>query len=145
MLQKQTIMKLVLTVTKMTIEQMLDNEAKSYNERIWKEKVNGYAKYPKCQFYTIPADGKIYSYDRFFVTYQIPEGIILFSDFGYSSSITNNNFCAVFIRENGLYFNIYTSEIIVNEKSGRIENSKEGRKFMAHQSKGFDTIWSNNI
>ena len=128
-------------LTALTVAQMLNNEAKSYNEKSWTEKVNRFAAYPNCQFYMIAKD-EVFAYDRFFVTYQIPEGIILFSDFGYSSSLTNNAFCVVFIRENG---NVETSEVHVGGKSGRIANNKEGRKFMAHQSKNCGTIWSSSI
>jgi hypothetical protein len=47
--------------------------------------------YKDVVFYIAPKD-EHYSYDRYFVEYTLPEGLRLFSDFGYSGSITNGGF-----------------------------------------------------
>lgn len=129
----------------MTIEQVLNNDAKTYNVTEWTKKVNRFATFEKVQFYFV-AKGNGYDYDRFFVTYQIPEGIIIFSSFGYGSSLTNNGFCVVFIRDNEDGTSILeTSEVTAGGKTGRVSNTPEGRRFMVHQSKNLGTIFSNDI
>ena len=130
-----------MKLTAITVDQMLNNEAKEYNVTEWTKKVNRFATFPNCQFYIVPKD-EVFSYDRFYVTYKIPEGINLLASFGYSSSLTNNSVCIVFIREDG---SVETSEVNAGGKWGRVANHKEGRKFMAHQSKNYDTVWTNEL
>lgn len=128
-----------MNLTPLTIDEMLNHPAKEYNPKIWKDNIALYAK-GEYQFYVIPAN-EIYSYDRFFVTYQIEAGIIFFSAFGYGLGLNNNGFIKVRIENN-----ILTKEQIeVNGQKGTLKNDKAGRRWMATQSKNYGTIFSNCI
>jgi hypothetical protein len=134
-----------MNASKMTIDQVLNNEQNSYNVTEWTKKVNRFASFKNVQFYLVPK-GNGYDYERFFVSYQIPEGINFFASFGYSSSLTNNSFCVVFVRDTAKNeVSIQTSEITVGEKTGRIGNNPHGRKFMVKQTQTLGTIFSNEL
>ena len=64
-------------------EEMLNHDEKSYNESIWKEKVNRMIE-NGATFYEALSD-KLYSYSRFFTVYKIEEGLILLNPPGKTS------------------------------------------------------------
>jgi hypothetical protein len=47
--------------------------------------------YKDVVFYHVPK-GDGYDYDRYYVEYTLPEGLRLFSDFGYSGRLTSGGF-----------------------------------------------------
>lgn len=93
-------MKTNLKVSKITVDEMLNRSERDYNPQVWRERINSMTKYDKLQFYVIEADEKVYKYARFFASY-VADGIYFFSDWSaYSSGISNNGFCKVYIDEN---------------------------------------------
>jgi hypothetical protein len=144
---------------KMTAEQVKADSKREYNPQIWEQKVDSYGKYENVQFFKISKDD-IYSYDRFFVVYTLPEGLRLLSDFGYSSSLTNGGFYPAFIStleiildDNGdiaeykmledghVYIKI--NKIITSEgENVAMNNTPAARKYMIERTKSYGQIWT---
>jgi hypothetical protein len=68
-----------------------NSDDKNYNEAVWNERITSLAKYDDVLWFVAEAGGG-YDYDRYFVEYTLPEGLRLFSDFGYSSSLSSRGF-----------------------------------------------------
>lgn len=68
-----------------------NSDDKNYNEAVWNERITSLAKYDNVLWFVAEAGGG-YDYDRYFVEYTLPEGLRLFSDFGYSSSLSSRGF-----------------------------------------------------
>lgn len=115
-----------IKVTPVSVETMLnDKENAAYNPAIWKESVNRYAKYQNVQFYISPKNDA-YAYDRFFVSYTIPEGLNFLSQWNaFSAGLTSNGFKRAFINNGEIFTNGFGED-------GKqcVTNSKEGRKWM---------------
>ncbi|MEI6752364.1 MAG: hypothetical protein WCK78_04280 [Paludibacter sp.] len=113
-----------LKLTKISVEEMLLRKEQAYNPKVWKQAIQRYSEYPKCQFYLIEPE-KNYSYTRFFVSY-VCQGIYFFSDFSaFSACLSNNGFCEVSIDEEGnVYKYLFTG---ANGKTGYAENTRENR------------------
>jgi hypothetical protein len=93
----------VKKLIKLTVEEIKNNDAKSYNESVWVRKIDTLVSAVKdVQFYMLPKDD-VYAYDRFFASYTIPEGIRLFNSFDYSSMLSNAAFNWITIDENGAF------------------------------------------
>ena len=76
----------------LTTDEIRNCSGRNFNPWTWDENINSMIdKYTDVIFYLVKAD-EIYSYDRYFVEYTLPEGLRLFGSFGYSSSITNGGF-----------------------------------------------------
>ena len=98
-IDKDSLIKTNIFVKEVSVEDMLnDKDAASYNPSIWKNKVNQYSKYEKCQFYKAEKS-KGFEYERFFVSY-ISDGIYFFNSFGYGYSMTSAGFKIVLIIDN---------------------------------------------
>lgn len=68
-----------------------NSDNKEYNEAVWNKRITSLAKYDNVLWFVAEAGGG-YDYDRYFVEYTLPEGLRLFSDFGYSCSLSNRGF-----------------------------------------------------
>jgi len=135
-------LKTVLKVKPVTVEYMLNHEAKEYNEYEWIKKVKRFATLPQIQFYELIDSSR--SYESFYACYEIePEGILFFNHFGYGASITNNGFCKVYIDPNN--GEVMTGLFEKDGNVGRLVNDKMNRKYMAGLSKGIGMIFSNCI
>ncbi len=113
-----------------SIEEMLaDADNASYNPSAWKDRVNDYAKYPKCQFYIQPKDEQ-FSYDRFYVSY-IADGIYFFSRWSaFSASLTSNPFCKAYIIDGIVFKELFKFS---DGTEGCIGKTKEGRQYIRKQ------------
>jgi hypothetical protein len=75
----------------LTIEQIRNCKGREYNPRVWDNNIDRMAKYTDVVFYHVPR-GDGYEYDRYFVEYTLPDGLRLFTSFGYSSTMTSGGF-----------------------------------------------------
>lgn len=132
-----------LVVQKISVEDLLKHEDQEYNPAIWKTQVERYATFPKIQFYIIPKDGKIFSYNRFYASY-VADGIYFFNRFSpFCASITNNGFCKVHIAEDGT---VSKSEFSDGKgKTGYAANTKENRAMFRKDLTTRDIMVSNCI
>ena len=124
-----------------TTEEILNADCKNYNPSEWVKTIDRYSKYGKVQFYQEIESP--FDYERFFVTYQIPEGIIFLTSVSYSSSLTNNGFVRVAI--DPTTGEVKTFEFSNGEKTGRADNSPANRKLFAKMSIVTGAIFSNEI
>ena len=80
-----------------TPDQLRVESASAYNSAIWNQKVDSYLKYDNCTFYVNRKEDSAFDYDRYFVSYTLPEGLNLIQQFGYSSSLSSSGFTSVSI------------------------------------------------
>lgn len=78
----------------LTSDELMNDEGRLYNPSIWNQNIERYNKYTDVVFYKVAACS-VYSYNRYFVEYTLPEGLRLLNSFGYSSSLTNGGFFRV--------------------------------------------------
>lgn len=86
----------------MTADEVKADEMKEYNEREWVKIVDRYLKYKDVQFYKVDRD-EVFSYDRFFVVYTLPEGLRLLTRLSYSSMLSSSGFAMANITNLELY------------------------------------------
>ncbi len=137
---KEASIKEVLTVQKIT-EAEIRQMGREYNAFAWDKIIDRKAKLG-ADFYLAKADGKAYTYDRYFSVYKIEEGIIFFNQVSYSAGLSNRGFCQIIINDNGKVSRVLLKDANGNE--GRCENDIPNRKIMAENSRKFGTIYSNN-
>lgn len=131
------------TATKLTIEQVKNDSMRNYNPTEWIKIVNRYSQFSNVEFYKVEKN-KIYSYDRFFIKYELSDGLILFSSLSYSSSLTSGGFQSVCISN----FDVEKLVLMPENKvqifgvNTWFNNSKEARTHMINCSLKFQTIWS---
>jgi hypothetical protein len=112
-------------VKAITHAEMLNHPAKAYNQSEWEKRVKWRIANPDVQFYVAERD-ELYSYDRFYVTYRLPEGLLILSEFSpYSSSLTNNGFKRATIVDGEIHINGWGP----GNMSG-IKNTPDGRKWL---------------
>lgn len=144
-----------MKATKMTAEQLKNDNAREYNPSIWVKNIDSYSKYSDVNFFKV-CKGNGYDYDRFFVSYTLPEGLRLFATFGYSASITNGGFQEVFINS----FDIEAMKVYENNEvhitpfryktkddngnlvDSWLNTSKEARDWMTDRSNRFGSIFT---
>lgn len=81
-----------MKATIISTEDLRNCDGRNYNPQVWNSNIDRMLKgYKDVVFYLVPK-GDGYDYDRYFVEYTLPEGLRLFSDFSYSSSMTNGGF-----------------------------------------------------
>ena len=81
-----------MKATIISTEDLRNCDGRNYNPQVWNSNIDRMLKgYKDVVFYLVPK-GDGYTYDRYFVEYTLPEGLRLFSDFSYSSSMTNGGF-----------------------------------------------------
>lgn len=144
-----------MKATKLTAEQLRVDDGREYNPTIWEQKIDSYSKYSDVQFYKVNR-GDGYEYDRYFVSYTLPEGLRLLNTFGYSSSITNGGFQEAVITdfdiENMKPFEndqvaIFGHKVRVDDGNGNIVESwinttPAAREWMTQRSKQFGCIYT---
>jgi hypothetical protein len=80
---------------KLSIEEITTCEGREYNPQIWQSNIDRMLKnYSNVSFYLVPS-GDGYAYNRYYVEYTLESGLNLFSDFGYSSTLSNGGFFRV--------------------------------------------------
>ncbi len=82
-----------------TPDQLRAESASAYNSAIWNQKIDSYLKYENCTFYVNRKEDSAFDYDRYFVSYTLPEGLNLIQDFGYHSSLSSAGFTSVSITQ----------------------------------------------
>ena len=81
-----------MKATIITTEDLRNCDGRDYNPQVWETNINRITQnYKDVVFYHVPK-GDGYDYDRYYVEYTLPEGLRLFSDFGYGGSLTNGGF-----------------------------------------------------
>ena len=81
-----------MKATIITTDEIRNCETRNYNPQIWDSNINRMLeRYKDVVFYHVPK-GDGYTYDRYYIEYTLPDGLRLFSDFGYGSSLTSGGF-----------------------------------------------------
>jgi hypothetical protein len=81
-----------MKATIITTDEIRNCDGRDYNPQVWETNINRMVtNYKDVVFYYVPK-GDGYDYDRYYVEYTLPEGLRLFSDFGYSGSLTSGGF-----------------------------------------------------
>jgi hypothetical protein len=81
-----------MKATIITTEDLRNCDGRDYNPQVWETNINRMTQnYKDVVFYHVPK-GDGYDYDRYYVEYTLPEGLRLFSDFGYGGSLTSGGF-----------------------------------------------------
>ena len=81
-----------MKATIITTEDLRNCDGRDYNPQVWESNINRMTQnYKDVVFYHVPK-GDGYDYDRYYVEYTLPDGLRLFSDFGYGSSLTSGGF-----------------------------------------------------
>lgn len=81
-----------MKATIITTEDLRNCDGRNYNPQVWESNINRMTQnYKDVVFYHVPRCD-VYNYDRYYVEYTLPEGLRLFSDFGYSGSLTSGGF-----------------------------------------------------
>jgi len=131
------------TAIKLSSEQVKNDSMRDYNPTEWNKIVNRYSQFSNVEFYKI-SKNEIYSYDRFFVKYELSDGLILFSSLCYSSSLTSGGFQSVCISNFDVQKLVLMPEnqVQIFGVNTWFNNSKEARAHMRNCSLKFQTIWS---
>lgn len=145
-----------MKATKLTAEQLRIDNGREYNPRVWEENIERYtSKYSDVQFFKVDK-GNGYDYDRYFVSYTLPEGLRFFNTFGYSASLTSGGYQEVLINSFDVDamkyydndevhitpFRYKTKDDNGNLVDAWLNNSKEARQFMIDKSKRFGSIFT---
>jgi hypothetical protein len=81
-----------MKATIITTDEIRNCDGRDYNPQVWESNIKRMVtNYKDVVFYHVPK-GDGYDYDRYYVEYTLPEGLRLFSDFGYSGSLTSGGF-----------------------------------------------------
>lgn len=130
-----------LTLELMTIQQIKEDNNKSYNPYEWSKKIDLYAATGPVQFYKVAKD-EIYNYDRFFVSYTSKEGINFFAPFDYTSILNDGGFTTVKI-------DVEAGELRVfgfgPDGTKRAADTRDNRKQFATMSKYQNIIFSKDF
>ena len=131
------------TAIKLSSEQVKNDSIREYNPREWDKVVNRYSQFSNVEFFKVEKNN-LYGYDRFFVKYELTDGMIYFNSLCYSSSLTNGGFQAICIST----FDVQKLEMLPENVvqifgvNSWFNNSKEARAHMRNCSLKFQTIWS---
>ncbi len=139
---------------RLTEKEIKNDSIRDYNPSIWLQRIDSYKKFEDVEFYKIEK-GNGYDYDRFFVSYTLPQGLRIFDKLSYSVSITNGGFDEVFIFTYDFQNNRYLkdNEVLISinkvrcKLDGKIEmvsinNTKEAVDYMTNQSKAYKAVWT---
>lgn len=128
----------------LTVEQLRQDPKKEYNEYEWNKMIDRYVSYGSTFYKKDAGDG--YDYDRFFAVY-LADGIRFFKSIGYSSSMTNNDFCRILVdeKEDGTVDFLRTT--VVDKGDGEIYRYKNNDGSRVHMRAGtkIDYIYSNEF
>lgn len=140
-MSNEDLVKDILNVIEISEEQ-IRKDGREYNPSVWDQIIDRKIKLKGCKFYYAePQRG--YEYGRYFATYEIEEGIILFNSVSYSSGLSSNGFCRITISPDGVVYRVLLKDKAGN--IGRCENDIPNRKIMAGNSKKYGVIYSNNF
>jgi len=146
-----------MKATKITAEQLRNDDGREYNPQIWEQRVHSYSNYNDVQFYKVEK-GNGYEYCRYFVVYTLPEGLRILNSFGYSSSLTSGGFQEAIITDAS--YEMVDGKLIITEfAEGEVEitgrkfrgndggeywinTSKEAREWMIERTNKFGSIFT---
>ena len=125
----------------LTHTETLQHSLKEYNEREWIKIVNRFNSYDECKFYEWIDTPN--AYKTIFAVY-ITDGIRFMSEVSYHSILSNTGFTRFIIDENS--GEVKEIPFLKEDgKKGRLENSKDGRRYMRDITKLrnwiFTTCW----
>lgn len=128
-----------MKVQPITEQDIRGAKCRGYNPTEWDRTIDRFLGYKDCKFYK-EIDGP-YEYERFFATYQVPEGMILFNAVSYTSVITNNGFCRIEILDDGtIQKHLFKRD---DGLEGYAVNEAPTRRSLAAKSQRFGTIFTN--
>lgn len=146
-----------MKANRLTVDQLRTDSERNFNPQLWERRINDVLQFSDVQFYKVDK-GNGYDYDRFFVSYTLPEGLRVFSEFGYSTSLIKSGFQEVVISD----FIVSTEgevkieqlpENVVNITTlkarfadgteGLIDNTDGARQMMAERSEKYGSVWTN--
>ena len=131
---------LIMKVQAITEQDIRDAKCRGYNPSEWDRTISRFLEYKDCKFY-MEIEGH-YEYERFFATYQIPEGMILFKSVSYTSVMSSNGFCRIEILQDGtIEKHLFGSA----ESPGYADNSPSNRKILARDSRELKHIFTTEI
>ena len=111
-----------------TIEQISESqmraENREYNPTEWDRIIDRYVSYGSTFFKVAPQKGC--DYTRYYAIYKNGDNRF-FKSVSYSSSLTNNGFCKIFISEGKAYRELFK----FGETYGTAENTPNNRKLLA--------------
>lgn len=128
---------------KLSNEQVKNDSIREYNPREWDKVVNRYSQFSNVEFFKVEKND-VYGYDRFFVKYELTDGMIYFNSLSYSSSLTNGGFQTICIST----FDVQKLEMLPENVvqifgvKNWLNNSDAAFQHMKKCSLNFKTIWS---
>lgn len=131
-----------MKLTKITTEELLQDERREYNPQEWERMVNRMLKYGETEFYIEKKEDSPYNYDNHYAVYTLPEGIRILNKIGYGGSIHNGGFAQAIISSDGQVFKREFTDADGN--TGRIENKAANRKQMAQWSQEYKMVFTND-
>lgn len=128
-------------------EEQIRQMNRSYNPAVWDKTIDRFASYGDIQFYVAPAD-KHYSYDRYYAVYNTDDGVRMFNEVCYSTSLTSKGFAWVIIPDwdgggfdkYGVYLKLFSDK---DGNQGRLAHTEENRRYMAENSQKWGDIYTN--
>ena len=128
-----------IKVLEVSHEEMINHESRNYNSEIWDLRVEFMIK-SRAKFYEAKPDN-VFEYSRFYTQYKIKEGLIFLKRFSpYSSMLTSNGFVRAFIVEGEIFTHGWGEH-----GENCVENSTEGRKYLADNICKYGTMITNGL
>jgi hypothetical protein len=134
---------IMLKAIKLSNEQVKNDSIREYNPTEWTKVVNRYSKFSNVEFFKVEKND-VYQYDRFFVKYELNDGMIFFNSLDYSSSLTNGGFHSICISS----FDVQKLEMMPENTvqifgvNNWINNSDAAFEHMKSCSLKYQTVWS---
>jgi hypothetical protein len=128
---------------KLSNEQVKNDSIREYNPREWNKVVERYSNYSNVEFFKVEKND-VFQYDRFFVKYELTDGMIFFNSLSYSSSLSSGGFQTICIST----FDVQKLEMLPENVvqifgvKNWLNNSNAAYQHMKKCSLNFKTIWS---
>jgi len=129
--------KVILNITPISQEQ-IQSENRDYNSLEWDGIILRLIRRQSNVKFFVARKQSHRESDLYYATYQISEGIIVFKEVSYISSLTSNGFSRITISETGEV----KMHLLGNK---RIPNTPENRKALSFLSKKLGYIYSNEF
>jgi hypothetical protein len=134
---------IMLKAIKLSNEQVKNDSIREYNPTEWIKVVNRYSKFSNVEFFKVEKND-VYEYDRFFVKYELNDGMIFFNSLDYSSSLSNGGFQTICISS----FDVQKMEMLPENvvqifgANNWINNSDAAFEHMKSCSLKYQSVWS---
>ena len=134
---------IMLKAIKLSNEQVKNDSIREYNPTEWIKVVNRYSKFSNVEFFKVEKND-VYHYERFFVKYELNDGMIFFKSLDYSSSLTNGGFHEIIISTFDIekMAMLPENECLIFGVNTWFNNSDSAKQHMKSCSLKYQTIWS---